>query len=283
MIKKGLTLKKLPRKILFSFIILLILLFCGISWLFIEPKILTVKKYTLKYNDLPSSFNGYKIAFIADIHAGDFYSLEQLKKLIEKTKKLNPDLVILGGDYVYNYQGNIDDIMKPLAGINAPDGIIGVAGNHDHMDSIDPITASMRKNNIAVINNSKKTIAKDGDIISILGVDDIWFVEPKTEKVLSNIKPENFTILVSHNPDFFIGNSFDKKIDLGLSGHTHGGQVTFFGLFAPYVPIESSHKYRTGLFHEPEMDLIVSNGIGTVMLPIRFFAPPQIVLIELNN
>ncbi|MCD4762099.1 metallophosphoesterase, partial [bacterium] len=162
-------------------------------------------------------------------------------------------------------------------------GIIGVAGNHDHMDSIDPITASMRKNNIAVINNSKKTIAKDGDIISILGVDDIWFVEPKTEKVLRNIKPENFTILVSHNPDFFIGNSFDKKIDLGLSGHTHGGQVTFFGLFAPYVPIESSHKYRTGLFHEPEMDLIVSNGIGTVMLPIRFFAPPQIVLIELNN
>jgi hypothetical protein len=92
----------------------------------------------------------------------------------------------------------------------------------------------------------------------------------------------DFVILVSHTPDF-AENLKTDKIDLMLSGHTHGGEVTFFGLWAPYIPSDYGQKYRTGIIKTDKTTVLVSNGIGNTFLPIRFFARPQINIIDLEK
>jgi predicted MPP superfamily phosphohydrolase len=96
------------------------------------------------------------------------------------------------------------------------------------------------------------------------------------------VTPQDFVILITHNPDYFP--LVDKsKVDLVFSGHTHGGQVTFFGLWAPATHSDYGNKYRTGVITEDNSTLIVSNGLGTTILPVRFFARPQIIVVTLKK
>jgi predicted MPP superfamily phosphohydrolase len=96
-----------------------------------------------------------------------------------------------------------------------------------------------------------------------------------------DVKQSDFVIRISHNPDYC--ESFStKKIDLVLSGHTHGGQVTFFGIHAPFLPTFTGQKYRSGLVKLAHTEVLVTNGVGTVFPPVRFCARPQINLVILN-
>ena len=99
---------------------------------------------------------------------------------------------------------------------------------------------------------------------------------------IKDTEKNDFVILLSHNPDY-IEKLQSDKIDLMLSGHTHGGQITFFGLFAPLIPSAYGQKYRTGLVETVQTKLLVSNGIRKVTPPVRFFARPQINIVYLQT
>jgi uncharacterized protein len=105
---------------------------------------------------------------------------------------------------------------------------------------------------------------------------------PRLGPIIEGTNADDFVILVSHNPDY-AEELPPGAVDLTLSGHTHGGQITFFGLWAPYLPSDYGQRYRTGLVETENTTVIVSNGIGTIFPPIRFFAPPQIVEITLER
>ena len=99
---------------------------------------------------------------------------------------------------------------------------------------------------------------------------------------MKDLKKSNFAILVPHQPDYIEKINMDL-IDLTLSGHTLGGQITFFGSWAPILHSIFSQKYRYGLIDSGKTKSFISSGIGTVILPFRFFCRPEIVIITLKR
>lgn len=175
-----------------------------LAYTFIEPYWLKTKTYTIASPEVPACFQKTKIVFLSDIHHGPFFSVKRLRKLVEKVNRLEPDIILLGGDYVHRDPKYIAPCFRELSRLKAPLGVYGVLGNHDHWE------------------------------------------------------------------------------DLVFAGHTHGGQVTFFGLWAPLVPSQYGQKYRTGLISVGDIRVIVTNGIGTITPPVRFFARPQIIVAVLE-
>ncbi|MBT9174874.1 MAG: 3',5'-cyclic adenosine monophosphate phosphodiesterase CpdA [candidate division WS2 bacterium] len=264
---------------LFTLIILSVLL---ISYSFWEAHWLEIKEVDFINRDLPSSYEGFKIVFITDIHYGPFFSLPRLQNLVEKVKVLNPDLIILGGDYVYKSQKYIEPCFEVLKELKAPWGVFGVLGNHDHWENANLTRKSMKNAGIKLLDNQAEWLEKEGERIKIGGVGDFYEDFQNLKPTVQDVVEEDLVILISHNPDF-VDEIKSRKIDLVLSGHTHGGQVTVFGLWAPFSPFTYKPKFRTGVIETENTVVMVSNGIGTVFLPLRFFARPQVMIIYLRK
>jgi predicted MPP superfamily phosphohydrolase len=263
------------------FILLLVLLFC--AYPFIEPYWVQTKEMNYSSDNIPQEFNGFKVVFISDIHHGKTYSIKRVEKLVDKVNKMRPDIILLGGDYVSGDSKYIKPCFDELKKLKAVYGVYGVMGNHDHYQGSSLTSQSMKNAGIIQLDNQAIWISKGNDKIKIGGVGDLWEDKQDLEPTLKDIESSNFVMLMSHNPDFVEEINTDK-IDLMLSGHTHGGQLTLFGLWAPLVPSRYGEKYRTGLVETKNTKVLISNGIGNAQdYPVRFFARPQINVIYLQN
>ena len=249
---------------------------------FIEPYWIQIKVTEKTDNQIPNSFKGLKIAYVSDIHHTKSFSRARVKSLVEKVNSLNPDIILLGGDYVNKSPIYIEPCFEELKNLNAPMGKFGVLGNHDHWESAELTRTCMEKAGIIELDNKSQWIYRNGERIKIGGVGDYWEDNQVIDNTIDDVKESDFVILLSHNPDY-AENLQTNKVDLMLCGHTHGGQVTLFGLWAPFVPSKYKQKYRTGLVKTEHTEVLISNGAGTSgFLPVRFFARPQINIIELK-
>ena len=240
-----------------------------------------ITEVEIKSPDIPPAFDGIKIVFIADIHFGPFLSTNQLREIVEMINRLNPDLILLGGDYVLIRQRYIAPAFNELGKLRSPLGTYGVLGNRDQRSDPDLTKTKMKESGIICCDNKSYWIKRGGDSIKIGGVGDLWYDTQIPENTLRGLKKTDFAILLSHHPDY-IENIHSDLIDLTLSGHTHGGQVTIFG-WAPILPSEYGQKYRYGLIRSGNTQSYITSGVGTVMPPIRFFCSPEIVLLQLKR
>jgi len=253
-----------------------------LGYLLFEPYWIEEKVTVFVDEDIPASFNNTKIVFISDIHHGPFFSRSRVERLVKRINRMNPDLILLGGDYVHRDSKYIEPFFEEAKKFKARLGVFGVLGNHDHWEGASLTQRWMREAGIKVLDNTAYWIEQDGVRIKLGGIGD-YFVDHYTVKpTIKDVTVADFVILVSYNPDFAEELDTDK-IDLMLSGHTHGGQVTLFGWWAPIIPSRHGQKYRTGLVATPNTKVLISNGIGTVTPPVRFFARPQINIIVLQN
>ncbi|MCX7746051.1 MAG: metallophosphoesterase [Clostridia bacterium] len=249
---------------------------------FIEPYWIQVKKIEIADSSVPRSFKGTKIVFVTDIHHSKVYPRSRVKALVQKINGLKPDIMLLGGDYVNKSISYIEPCFEELKELKAPMGKYGVMGNHDHWESKELTLLNMEKAGIKSLDNDSLWLYKNGEKIKIGGVGDYWEDKQIIENTIHDVGENDFAILLSHNPDY-VEKIKTNKIDLVLSGHTHGGQVTLFGLWAPFVPSQYGQKYREGLIRNEYTQVLVSHGIGNVgYYPVRFFARPQIHVIELK-
>ncbi len=262
-------------RISFFLVIWFILMFI---YSFFEKYFITVKKYKIEVKK--SALAGMKIIFLADFHHSEIVSRRFIRKIVNKVNDLQPDLIILGGDYVSSRKRYIRPLFQILKDLKAKLGVYGVIGNHDYQVSKTEILREMRNANIISLDNEAYWIKYNHEKFKIGGVADYLYDKPEIGNTINDVTDDDFVILVSHNPDY-VEEVKNYHIDLMLSGHTHGGQVTIFGLYAPSIPSKYNQKYLTGLKRVLNTKLIISNGLGVVGLPIRFFAPPQIVLVEL--
>lgn len=267
------------KKMMTILAILMILVF---SYSLLEPYWIEIKKVDIMSSDIPPSFDSTKIVFLTDIHHGPFFSKDRLKKLVLLVNNLKPDIVLLGGDYVHREPKYIESCFEELKNLKAPYGKYGVLGNHDHWEGAELTKVNAENAGIELLDNNAKWIHKGGEQIKIGGVGDMFEDIQNIEPTVNDVEQNDFVILLSHNPDY-VETIKTKSIDLVLSGHTHGGQVTLFGLWAPIVPIKNKQKYRTGIVDTPFTKVIISNGIGTITPPLRFFARPQIYVINLRQ
>ena len=250
---------------------------------------LQVKEYTFVHRDVPPAFNGLRIAFLSDIHRSPFFSQARVRSVVEQVNSLRPDLIVLGGDYVYLYTDYAASCFAELKNLEAPLGCYGVLGNHDYGKYTDghhgpaEVIQAMAEAGITLLRDEAVWVERQGARIRLGGVSDYGVDRPSLARILESTAPHDFVILVSHQPDY-AEELPQGAVDLVLSGHTHGGQITFFGLWAPYVPSQYGQKFRTGLVKTDKTTVIVSNGIGTSTVPpIRLFARPQIVIVTLKS
>ncbi len=245
-------------------IVLLLLFVWGF---FIEPELLTVKRYK------SDRLGGKKIVFASDFHFGKRDTL-RLRRIVKTINKLNPDLVVSGGDFIKGHCGKntmpIEKIAEELGKIKAP--IVTVLGNHDINFDKYTVKSTLEKSGIIVLDNSSTNI--DGTVIS--GVGDKRVSLSQIKLVLENTERTN--ILLSHTPDIYY--DVDEDVDLILAGHVHGGQVRvpFFG--ALICPSKFGTKFSCGDFTETNNRMIVTRGLGTSLLNVRFCDIPEIVVIE---
>ncbi|MEN8153626.1 MAG: metallophosphoesterase [Acidobacteriota bacterium] len=260
-------------------------MFLGIIFLtycYLETHWIKIKKVELISGDVPLAFVGKKIVFITDIHHGPFFSIERVKKLVKRINKLEPDLILMGGDYIHRDEKYIKPVFDEFKEFKSKLGIYAVSGNHDHWENPQLIKEMMNRNKINICDNKSYWLKTGNDRIKIGGVGDLLEDSQVLKNTTDDLVKKDFCILLSHSPDFLEEMKTDL-IDFTLSGHTHGGQMTFFGIWAPVIPSKYGQKYRYGMKRFGNMQSYISSGIGTITPPVRFFCRPEIVLIELRH
>jgi len=277
------------RRWIAAAIIIAAVLIAASAYGYAETYHVEVKDYSFADPDVPAAFAGTRIVLVTDIHRGPFLSQERVRSLVDRVNALEPDMVVLGGDYVYKDTGYAESCFTELARLRAPLGVFAVLGNHDYGAHEDErpgpadVIAAAADTGITLLRDAGVWVEEEGQRIRVGGVSDYDEGAPRLTPIIEGTREEDLVLLVSHNPDF-AERLPAGTVDLVLSGHTHGGQVTFFGLWAPYIPSEYGQKYRTGVVTNDVTTVMVSNGIGTSTVPpVRLFARPQIVVITLQS
>ena len=249
-------------------IFLVVCLFLLIWAFVIEPNLIVVRRFKI------NSLNDKKIVFASDFHIAK-HDKKRLEKIVATINKQNPDLVLFGGDFIKGHNGEntmpIEKQIKIFQQIKAP--IISIIGNHDGWYNKEKVIRTLKNSGITVLVNEN---IKFGDI-TIAGVDDLQTGSPDSKKALRGCLGK--TILMTHNPDVY--SNFDKKVDLVLAGHVHGGQVRIPFVGALIAPSKFGTKFaQKHVFKETQNTMIVSRGLGTSIFSLRFCCFPEIIVIN---
>jgi uncharacterized protein len=240
---------------------------------------------------LPQAFEGFRIAQLSDIHIGPFMPDEQIRKYVEIANALQPHLIVLTGDFVTFDGGTQGTVVAALSGLKAPFGVFGCLGNHDAWSGVeDSITALFRQRGVRILRSEAVAIRIQNDAINLIGTDfqsshRFGPSAPVTNllgNIASLIARDRVNILLSHNPDTF-DRAAELGVDLSMAGHTHGGQAALEFISPEIAPSRLVTPYVAGWFRKPGGQLYVNRGIGTIGVPIRIGAPPEITIYELTR
>lgn len=261
----------------------IILVSAAFSWSLIEAQLFRLKKITLESNKIQGRLN---IVFIADIHFGRFNNTGRLEKVVRKINELNADIILLGGDYLdFGKKSKfsktiIDRLFSDLFGLDSKYGAFAVLGNHDYYlgKDLEYMLAKMKQNNITILKNQTYKFHIREDNVLLHGVDDLQEGAIDTSRL--KVDPSKLNIVFTHNPDFY--EEYELDFDLGLSGHTHGGQVNLFGLYAPSTESKYGQKYIKRINKKGNATIITTKGLGCISIPVRFCAMPEIIQVQIN-
>lgn len=262
----------------------LLALWLAIAWY--EARHVRIERHTVHDARIPVSLDGATLLFAADIHAGPIFGSTRVEHLVETINAEEPDIIVLGGDYVGGHANGATVFYPAIGTLRATHGVFAVLGNHDVWEGVGHAREGMRDAGIELLENDVARIEADGGSIAIAGLEDEWTGMPNATAVSRSIGPDEFAVLAAHNPDSFVS-EFDSAgtVDWGLAlaGHTHGGQLHGVYWLMPHKPTAFGSRFLGGWSMEGETPLLVSNGVGAVTLPLRFLAPPQIHVITLRR
>lgn len=248
-----------------------------------------IERTTVSSSKIPDELNNLEIAFISDLHYNSFMNKERFAGMIQVINDTHPDIVIFGGDLfddVNKYpvsDADKEELISLLKTIEAPYGKFAVMGEEDHASKIkDDILNILYYGDFELLHNQSVQIyGKNGAYINLAGIDSLIGGNPDISAAMGILDTTHYTIVATHAPDLVTELSLNN-IDLILSGHSHGGQISLFGL-GPLKKIEGATKYSHGTHYINQSVLIISNGLGTTDYDIRLFAPPQCHIIRLSN
>lgn len=254
-----------------------------------------IRDYDISSPEVPETFDGYRIAFASDFHLKSKFKERQLRGTVEALRTVAPDVLLLGGDYQEGCE-YVEPLFAELSSITTPDGIYAVLGNNDYERCTALIRSEMYRQGINLLEDTTAIIHRGNDSITLWGANAYagrYSTAPgrnsafRGQGAMSHkskiINSKNFVILLTHTPDY-VEDADISGVDLALAGHTHGGQVTLFGLYAPITASKYGRRFRTGLrYNSQEIPVIISGGLGTSRYPVRFCAPTDIVVVTLHR
>jgi predicted MPP superfamily phosphohydrolase len=255
-----------------------------------EPRWFRVSRRELTLKGLPPELDGLRVVQLTDIHHGPWLSLAYVREVVEASNALEPDLVLLTGDYVHRSPAYVRPVVEALAGLRARIGVLGVFGNHDWKEDVGLMRRDFGKTDILLIDNGRRVLTSDRRLaaearagLALCGVDDLWWGRPDYGRALGGLPADMPRLLLAHNPDVAEERGLTRsglRVDLMVSGHTHGGQVYLPFLGTPYLPSRYGQKYARGLVQGPACPVFVCRGIGTTTLPVRLGIPPEIAVLQ---
>lgn len=240
-----------------------------------------VVKYDFTHRDVPEAFDGFRIAFISDLHYKSLFKEKGLASLVRLLMAQQADVLLMGGDYQEGCE-YVPELFAALSQVKTPMGTYGVMGNNDYERCHDDIVREMQRYGMHVLEHRVDTLKRDGQQILIAGVRNPFDLKQNGKSPTLDLSPGDFVILLVHTPDYIEDVSV-ANTDLALAGHTHGGQVRIFG-YAPIIPSHYGSRFLTGLkYNTANIPMIVTNGLGTSNKNIRIGAPAEVVVITLHR
>jgi uncharacterized protein len=254
-----------------------------------EPNHPELVRIDMRLARLPAAFDGFTIAQLSDFHYDEVFSVVPTRRAIEIVNRLHPDLVVLTGDFVtVSILGLQDDrrrakaaepCAKVLSELRGRLGSLAVLGNHDVEADPEFVTAALESYRIPVLRNRSQPVEQNGSRLWFCGLDSLEG-NPDLDLALRGVPKDDPVVLLVHEPDFADEASL-HPIDLQLSGHSHGGQIWFPGIGAPWLP-EYARKYPRGQYTVRAMPLYTNIGLGTVRIPVRLNCTPEVSLFTLR-
>ncbi|MEI9938395.1 MAG: metallophosphoesterase [Pseudomonadota bacterium] len=268
------------------FLLTLLSIALGLDAFFVEPARLVINRQVLRLPDWPAELSGVRVAFISDLHVGSpHWGLSHLHELVLRLNAEEPDLILLGGDYLINdiwfgEHVDADPIAQELGQLRAPLGVFAVLGNHDWWNNGPKVRAAFEAHGLTVLDDEVRRIRYHGRSFCLLGVRDETERLRSGQKELELALPGMPLLVLMHEPDLFP--DLDERATLTLAGHTHGGQVDLPLLGRRIVPSRFGSRFAAGHIVEGGRHLFVTTGVGTSIIPIRFRVPPEIALLTLR-
>lgn len=273
----------------------------GIYAVLIEPLLLLrVSRHKVVLSPDAADNPPLTISVLTDLHAcWPWMGPKRIARIVKRANQHNPDVVALLGDYHTAMHPpfakgleNASEWAAPLSGLKSKLGTFGVLGNHDWLEGGEEAKEALEQSHVTVLENEALRIATHGNShIWIIGLGDQYGTtcdlqgegrRDNLQLALSGVDDDKAPrILLAHEPDIF--REAAEHVDLTISGHTHGGQVRVPFIGALTIPSRLGRKYAKGLFEENKSTLIVGSGLGCSGLPLRFFCPPELLLIEIYS
>jgi hypothetical protein len=252
----------------------------------------TIEDVPIKLPGLARAYDGFTIVQLSDLHIGEFVGEAELAAAEALVRDARPDLIVLTGDLIDNnahFAPKLGAFARRLSPI-AREGVVAISGNHDYFAGIDPVVEALEAGGARVLRNRAHVIGAPGTGFALLGVDDVWARRggggPDLDAALASlprlggrVAPARDLprVLLCHNPSFF--EEASDRVDLQLSGHTHGGQVNLVVRPADFV---LPNGWVAGRYERGASQLYVNRGFGTVGPPARLGAPPEITRVVLT-
>ena len=282
---------KKPNKKTVLIVSVLVILCLGI-WSLWGNIALEVNEYEIVSNRIPEAFAGFRIAQVSDLHNKDFG--EGYGQLLTLLSQINPDIIVVTGDLIDSRLTDLDVALEFAWQAGKIARVYYVSGNHEaRVPEYEDLKIGLVKAGVVILENQKVQITREGERITLMGIDDPSFQEDYlfgdsesvARQAIEDLQNESdgYTILLSHRPELF-DLYVETEMDLVFSGHAHGGQfrLPFIGgLVAPnqgFFP-----EYDAGLFNKNNTTMIVSRGVGNSIIPIRFNNCPEIIVAELKH
>ncbi len=256
----------------------------------IEQDEFRIRPIELAFRDLPASLDGAVIAHVSDTHIGPFTRGDILKKIVQRTNDLNPDLILVTGDLIDFSLKDLPDAIDVMRSFRAASGVYACEGNHDLFQDRLAFEDGMRSAGVRLLLNESATPIVRNTALGIIGLQ--WGIpgmgrshemESHFKSIKDLIRPSRFNILLAHHPHAFDG-ARDIGVDLTLAGHTHGGQLM---LTEGFGPANIMFKYINGEYRNPGLSrqdaaCFVTTGVGN-WFPLRIGAPAEIAKITLRR
>lgn len=254
---------------------------------------LNVRQVTIEFDDLPKAFDGYRIAQFTDVHLGSMKD-ELMLRAVTAIDDMRPDLIVFTGDIQNMGPDELPRFAQTLKRLKAKDGVMSVLGNHDysHYVNVSPEEA-LRNERMTrdfetsvgwqLLLNDNRIVRRGSDSIVIAGGENDgrppFPAKADLKKAMRGIHAKSFVVMLQHDPSAWRRHILPlTNAQLTLSGHTHGGQISLFGL----RPTELVGKEDDGLYVEGKRKLFVSTGLGG-FVPFRFYMNPEVVEITLKK
>ncbi len=244
-----------------------------------EPFMTAIERQQIYLRRLPKGLDGLRVVHLSDFHYGPLVDPRHLERAIEIANDLKPDLIALTGDYISQERIYAAPCAELVGRLRAKHGVFAVLGNHDHWTDAKLIADLFRAEKIRVLINEGLRVDVDDESFWLAGVDDTMVGLEDLPLALAGSGDCEFKLLLAHNP-IILRRAARADVDLVLSGHTHGGQVTL----RPEKNRSGRPRRRMlrGLGRRANTQIYVTRGLGMVVLPIRYGCPPEVSLLELR-